>query len=67
MRINKANPWRRDGSLQSVLAIAAVGIVMGFWPGGEVAAQTPNPLETSLHAVSRRTGHQQSPREHQPG
>ncbi len=54
MRINKVNPWRRDGSPLSVVAIAAVGIVLGFGPGREVAAQTPNPLESSLHAVSRR-------------
>ena len=53
MRI-KASRRRRDAGPQCVVAIAAVGIVLGFGPRREVAAQTPNPLETSLHAVSRR-------------
>ena len=53
MRINKANPWCRDGSPLSVVAIAAVGIVLSFGAGREVAAQTPNPLESSLHEVGK--------------
>ncbi len=54
MRINQASRWRRDGSSLPVVAIAAVGIVLGFGTGREVAAQDPNPLGTALHAVSRR-------------
>ena len=53
MRI-KASRQRRDGSPLRVVAIAAMGIALGFGTGQEVAAQNPNPLETALHAVSRR-------------
>ena len=51
---SKASRRRRDAGPLCVVAIAAVGIVLAFGPGREVAAQNPNPLETSLHAVSRR-------------
>ena len=53
MRI-KASRRRRDAGPLCVVAIAAVGIVLAFGPGREVAAQNPTPLETSLHAVTRR-------------
>ena len=42
------------GRALPVVAIAVVGIVLGFGTSPGVAAQRPNPLETGLHAVSRR-------------
>ena len=52
---SQSSHWYREGRRLPVVAITAAGMIaLGFGSSGEVAAQNPDPIETSLHAVSRR-------------
>ncbi len=57
MWIEQSTRRRRGRRPLTMLAVAAVGIGAGLGTAREVAAQNPddpNPLQTNLHAVSRR-------------
>ena len=54
MRISQSTRGSRNGRPVAVVAMAAVGAVLGLGTSMEVAAQTSQPLEAPLHSISRR-------------
>ena len=54
MRISQSTRGSRNGRPVAVVAMAAVGAVLGLGTSMEVAAQTSQPLEAPMHSISRR-------------
>lgn len=54
MRMSQSRRRSRNGRPLPVVAMAAVGAVLGLGTSMEVAAQTSQPLEAPMHSISRR-------------
>lgn len=54
MRISQSRRGSRNGRPVAVVAMAAVGAVLGLGTSMEVAAQTSQPLEAPMRSISRR-------------